>query len=189
MSIRQSLKLFVSFLLLTLTACASQVKAEPTPPTIHYGEDVCEFCGMIISDERYAAGYITQDGQQHIFDDIGDMFQAHLAKQDEVTAFFVNDYESKNWLRAETAAYVRSPELTTPMLSGLAACATTEKANILAETVQGEVLTFEGLLAYYQAKPAAAANNGSQHQHMQHQHMPHQQMHQQHMQQQYQQQQ
>ena len=170
MKLRQQLKLFGLFLLLTLTACASQVKAGPTPPTIHYGEDVCEFCGMIISDERYAAGYITQDGQQHIFDDIGDMFQAHLAKQDEVIAFFVNDYERKSWLRAETAAYVRSNDLTTPMLSGLAACATTEEAKALAETVQGEVLTFEELLVYYQAKPAAAAERGSQHQHRQHQH-------------------
>ena len=92
------------FFLLAVTACTSTASAEPTPPTIHY--------------ESYAAGYITQDGQQHIFDDIGDMLQAHLTHQDEVMAFFVHNSENKAWTRAETATYVQHNETSTPMLSG-----------------------------------------------------------------------
>jgi copper chaperone NosL len=113
--------LLLATLLLTLTACAGRVSAEPSPPTIHYGEDVCEFCGMIITEERYAAGYLTKDGADHIFDDIGNMFRAHVQNQAEVTAFFVHDYEEQTWIRAETAYYVLSRELPTPMASGLVA--------------------------------------------------------------------
>jgi len=138
--------LFVIILLLALTACGTDTNAEPEPPTIHYGEDVCEFCGMIISEEGFAAAYVTSDGHGHTFDDIGDMVKAHLEMQEEATAFFVHDYESKDWIRAETAYFVLSDSLTTPMLSGLAAFVSIEQANAFAAEVGGKTLTFEELL-------------------------------------------
>lgn len=150
-------------LLLVSTACRSNASAEPVPPVIHYGEDLCEFCGMIISDERYAAGYITQDGQDYIFDDIGGMFQAHLQRQDDVAAFFVHDYEDIAWIRAETAHYVLSDDLPTPMLSGLAACDSPERAAALADEVGGSVLTFEEVLTYYRENPPTTAHQPGSH--------------------------
>jgi copper chaperone NosL len=157
--------LLLTALLLIVTACGGRAKAEAAPPEIHYGEDVCEFCGMIISDPRYAAGYLTAAGQEHIFDDIGNMLLSHLQKQDEVMAFFVHDYEEQSWIRAETAHYVLSSELLTPMLHGLAACATAEKAAALAAEVDGQVLTFDQVLAHYKTKAAVASEDHSQHQH------------------------
>ncbi len=157
--------LAVFFLLIFLSACTNNANAEPVPPTIHYVEDVCEFCNMIISDERYAAGYLTEDGQQHIFDDIGDMFRNHLQKSDNVTAFFVHNYETKTWIRAEKAVYVQSSNLSTPMLSGLAAFDSTEKAEILAAELQGHTLTFAEVLAYYQANPLPQAEHSMEHNH------------------------
>jgi copper chaperone NosL len=144
--------LLLSLLLLTITACGSKASAEPAPPTIHYGEDVCEFCNMIINEERHAAAYITKDGEGHIFDEVGNMMQGLLKNHDisEITAFFVHDYEQQNWLRAETAYYVRSPKISTPMGSGLVALASSEQAEALAAEVQGQVFTFEEILAYYQ---------------------------------------
>lgn len=152
---RNFFALTVMFLLvlLILTACARNTNVEPTPPTIHYGEDVCELCNMIINDERYAADYFTSDGQAHLFDDIGDMVQAHLKNQDEVVAFFAHDYQDKGWLRAEKATYVRSDQLPTPMASGLVAFNSPDKAKTLAAEVQGQVMTFEELLSHYQANP------------------------------------
>jgi copper chaperone NosL len=152
-------------LLLAVTACGGQAKAEVAPPEIHYGQDLCEFCGMIISDPRYAAGYLTTDGEDHIFDDIGNMFQSHLQKRAEVTAFFVHDYEGQRWIRAETAYYVLSPKLLTPMLHGLAAFDTPEEAEALAAELEGKRLTFDEVLAYYEAKVAAAPEDHSQHSH------------------------
>lgn len=144
--------LLLSILLLALTACGRAASGEPVPPVIHYGEDICEFCGMIISDERYAAGYLTQNGEERIFDDIGGMFTAHLQKQEAVIAFFVHDYEDTSWIRAETAHYVFSEELPTPMLHGLVACATPERAQALAAEFNGSALTFDEVMDYYQGK-------------------------------------
>lgn len=154
-------------LLLLLAGCNQAAGTEPSPPEIHYGEDMCEFCGMIISEERFAAGYITADGQEQIFDDLAGMFQAHLHSQDaeEVTAFFVHDYEDKNWIRAETAHYVLSQELPTPMLSGLAACATADRANTLAAEVEGQVLTFDEVMAHFQEQASMGAEAQPEHHH------------------------
>lgn len=149
-----SMLLFLTILLFN-TACSSKVSTEPVPPTIHYGEDLCEFCNMIISEERFAAGYLTQDGEEWIFDDIGGMFQHHLQQQEDVMAFFVHDYEDRTWIRAETAHYVISKELPTPMLFGIVAYAESEKAELIASRSDGEVLTFDEVMVYYQEPPIA----------------------------------
>jgi copper chaperone NosL len=157
--------LVLAGLLLGSVACRSNDQGEVRPPEIHYGEDMCEFCGMIISEERYAAGYLTEDGQEHIFDDIAGMVQAHRQAPDgsPVVAFFVHDYENITWIRAETAHYVLSQELPTPMLSGLAAFSSVESAEGLAVETGGQVFTFEELLGYYQQ--AASSDNGMKPQH------------------------
>lgn len=135
--------------LLSLTACGQAAEATPTPPQVHYGEDICKFCGMIVSESRYAAAYVIKDGHSHLFDDIGDMVQLHLRQPEEAVAFFVHDYETEAWMRAETAYFVHSETLPTPMLSGLAAFTTEERAKTLAAELDGQILTFEELLMYY----------------------------------------
>jgi len=156
----------IAVLALALTACGSAADAEPTPPTVHYGEDICEFCGMIVSEERHAAAYVTEDGHGHSFDDIGDMVQAHVATQEAVVALFVHDYEDKAWIRAETAHYVLSDNLTTPMASGLAAFTSSQKAQALAAELQGQVLTFDELLMQYrQVAPTTMGDEGEHNSH------------------------
>jgi copper chaperone NosL len=158
--------LIATILILLLTACSGQASAEPAPPTIHFGEDICEFCGMIISEPRFAAGYITRDGREHIFDDIGDMFQAHLRQPAEATAFFVHNYDDPHWIRAETAFYVLAEELPTPMFSGLAASSSADQAAALAAQFNGQVLTFDQVLAHYrQTPPMMNSPHGRVHQH------------------------
>ena len=151
--------------LLLTTACNSSTSAEPVPPTIHYGEDLCEFCNMIISEERFAAGYLTQEGEERIFDDMGGMFQHHLQEQEDVMAFFVHDYEERSWIRAEKAYYVISEELPTPMLFGIIACAELEKAELIASNSDGEVLTFDEVLAHYQEAMTSVEGGEANQQH------------------------
>jgi copper chaperone NosL len=149
-----SCKWLLPLLLLLLTGCAANA-AEPTPPTIHYGEDVTEGCGMIISEKRFAAAYVLADGQSRIFDDIGEMTRAYLKEPpDAVAAVFVHDYETEAWMRGEAAFYMQSSSLPTPMLSGLAAFADRDKAEALALEYKGKTLTFEELLADYRSRPA-----------------------------------
>ncbi len=160
-SLRWSSLFLLLALSLFIAACGgSQANGEPTPPTIHYGEDIGEYCNMIISEKRYAAGYITSDGQEHIFDDVGDMILNHLKKQDDITAFFVHDHNSQRWIRAETAYFSLSPDLPTPMLSGLAAFTTLETAESFAAELNGTTLTFDELLTYYRENPPSPAFPG-----------------------------
>lgn len=151
-------RLTVFFILLLVTACTAANAGEPVPPAIHYGESVCEFCGMIISEARYAAGYISADGTEHVFDDIGDMIKAHRQQQEKASAFFVHDYNDERWIRAEPAFYVLSPRLNTPMGSGLAAVAAEADAGTLAAEVDGRVLSFEDVLAYFEQEHEMAGH-------------------------------
>lgn len=146
-------KLLALVLLLILAACA-RGQNQPKPPEIHYGEDMCAECTMIISDERFAAGYayeISPGSYKSLaFDDIGDML-VHASKHPDhkVTAWYVHDYTTKAWLDASQAHFVVSQDLQTPMGFGIAAHATAEAAQKQAGELKGEVLSWEGVRAKY----------------------------------------
>ena len=133
-----------------IVACNNVNPKEPTPPTIHYGEDICELCGMIISEENHAAAYLTKDGHGHVFDDIGDMFKSYQDNKEEVTALFVHNYEDKLWMRAELTYYVVNEEIHTPMLSGIAAFATEMQAKEFAKKYDSEALSFDEMKELYE---------------------------------------
>ena len=147
---RLRLLLLLLALALLASACA-QGTAEIKPPEIRYGEDVCVECKMIISDPRFAAAYTYEVSpgryENALFDDIGDML-IYAGKHPEhtVAAWWVHDYDSKEWLDGQTAAYVFSNNLRTPMAQGTAAFASQEAAERLAGELQGEVFDWDGLL-------------------------------------------
>ena len=120
------------------------------PPEIRYGEDSCTECNMIISDPRYAAGYAYEISAGRYaslaFDDIGDLL-AHLEKHHDhkVIAWYVHDYTSEEWIDATTAYYVLSDEIHSPMGHGIAAHATRDGAEALAQSKAGLVLDWQGL--------------------------------------------
>jgi copper chaperone NosL len=138
--------LFVAFALL-LAACAVK-PAQPAAPEIHYGEDMCSDCGMIINDARFAASYAAKEGesayQTFIFDDIGDMLH-HM--QQNLTlmgvGWWVHDYDSQKWIDASTAYFVVSDQIKTPMNHGMAAFTTQAAAEKLAVEVNGQVYDWD----------------------------------------------
>jgi copper chaperone NosL len=117
---------------------------------------------MIISEARFAAAYVTQEGETRRFDDVGDMLLFHQEHQEEVAVFWVHDYETEEWVRADQAFFVMSEELITPMGYGIVAFADRERAEALAAETQGMVMTFEELAARF-------AGEEEMHEHM-HQH-------------------
>lgn len=124
------------------------------PAEIHYGQDACAECNMIISDPRFAASYARELSEGRYatvaFDDIGDML-THAQKHPEhkIAGWYVHDYQSKQWLDATQAFYVLADEIRSPMGHGLAAHTTREAALQMATTVKGEVLTWGALKARY----------------------------------------
>lgn len=120
----------------------------PQPPDIAFGRDVCEQCGMIISEARFACATVLDDGNSHKFDDIGEMVMYHMDHPDQqVSAYFVHDYNTEKWMRGEPAFYVQSDSLKTPMGHGLAAFAAKADAEAYAAKVAGKVFNFDEMRA------------------------------------------
>jgi copper chaperone NosL len=125
-----------------LAACATG--SDLRPPDIAYDHDVCDMCGMIISDPRFAAALTLADGRALKFDDPGEMFERHRQNTGQVVlAWHVHDYRSGEWLRGEQALYVFSADLRTPMGYGIAAFAERPAAEAFARGIGGQVLGFE----------------------------------------------
>jgi copper chaperone NosL len=141
-----------------LTACASSPSLDD-PPTILYGEDVCDRCMMIINEARYASAYKTSDGDTRRFDDIGGMILYDLDNGEDVAAYWVHDYETEEWLKAETATYVEDDNLHTPMGFGIIAFDSRERAESWAAEQGGMLMTFSEL------KTAGGEMGNSNHQH------------------------
>lgn len=132
----------VFFMAWALVGCGAPTTGEAQPPEIAYGQDVCDSSGMIISEPRFAAATLTSDGQTHKFDDIGAMFSYHKTRHDlKVRAWFVHDYHTQAWVRGETAFYVKSPQVRSPMGWGIAAFGDRAAAETLASRFGVKVMT------------------------------------------------
>ena len=137
----------VLLLALVLAGCKQAINVEAAPEII-VGQDVCDRCGMLISEEKYAAAYWTKDGEARRFDDIGGMFAHYQEVGEDVATFWVHDYLTDDWIRGEDASYVLDPGLTTPMGFGIAACAEEAQAIALAAGQDGAiVVSFDDLIA------------------------------------------
>ena len=127
-------------MMLVLANCQS---ANLEPVAIE-ANDMCAFCRMSISEKRYAAELIDQDGEAYKFDDIGCMVNFMKQKKNDgsIRATFVMDFEQREWIKAEDAFYARSVEFKTPMSSGIVAFRNEANAHAVAEKYQSTMLRF-----------------------------------------------
>jgi copper chaperone NosL len=156
--------LLLLLLLLGSVACRSAAAAG-NPPDVRYGEDVCDHCGMIINEPRFAASYVTGERETRRFDDIGNMMAHYAQYKENVAAFWVHDYESEEWLRAEEAHFVLSSGIRTPMGHGVVAFDDAARAQQLAAVHDGRVLDFEQLVVYYTGGDGRVKHDHSTHDH------------------------
>ena len=139
------LTLLTTVVMLLLIGCKQQNNTD-APPEILYGQDVCDRCGMIISEETMAAAYWTTSSEAYRFDDIGGMIAHQQENGDEIASWWVHDVNSAEWIRAEEAHFVMGAELMTPMGFGIVALADKDAADALAYGVEGAmVLDFASL--------------------------------------------
>jgi nitrous oxide reductase accessory protein NosL len=102
-------RLLALLALLALTGCFEEKKTGPVD--IKWGREVCEQCGMIIDNPRFAAEVRGgADRKIHKFDDMGDAV-LWLAKQswaaDPAAEIWVGDMDSGAWIDGRKAFYVR----------------------------------------------------------------------------------
>lgn len=117
------------------------------PPKIYFGQDLCDECSMIISEERYAGAIGLREGKRvrHLlFDDIGEMFEFEPPSADELV-YFVHDLGNAQCIEASAAFFLRAQTLRTPMGTGVAAFATAAERDVAAKEYPGDKPTFEEL--------------------------------------------
>ena len=102
-------------------------------PTIIFGRDVCARCGMLVSEARFASGYVEAGGKSVLFDDLGELLAAAARDPALSKAAFVPDVEDAKLVRAESAFFVRAPSLATPMGTGVAAFKDRARAEAFAK--------------------------------------------------------
>lgn len=136
---------------LALVACGGGVDTTQ-PPEILYGQDVCDECDMIISEEKYASAYWTEAGEARRFDDVGEML-VYMTENPEATAsVWVHDIHSAAWLPADDAWFVMNSGLRTPMGTGIAVTADEQAARALAfDQPDARVMTFVEMVAAAEA--------------------------------------
>lgn len=141
-------------LVVGLAPRGERVEPGTQPPTIRYGEDLCDECLMHVTERRFAAAYETTAGEVRRFDDVGDLVAFRRARSEEVAATWVHDHDTLEWVRAEQAQFVVAPDVVTPMGSGIVAFAAPSDAAAFAAAHQGRVRAFGELLA--EAGPGGA---------------------------------
>ncbi len=126
-----------------LAACG---QVELTPVEVN-PEDMCSMCRMAISEKQFAAEFITNDGDPFKFDDIGCLREYLKTRADrgKIGAYFVVDYETRKWIKAEEAYFVKSDQLTTPMGGNTVAFLDRVKADEARSKYQGQLLSWPEL--------------------------------------------
>ncbi len=89
------------------------------PQEIRIGQQECDHCRMMISQKQFAAQLITQQGRQYAFDAIECMaafVDSGDGRELDIHALWVPDFLNPgSWLEAESAWYLQSDGLRSPM--------------------------------------------------------------------------
>ncbi len=118
------------------------------PEPIHYGEDQCVFCKMKIIDRHYGAEAITDKGKVFKFDAIECFLNYRKENPDKkFQAVYVVPYDKPGTLiKAETAYYLITPELPSPMRGDINAFSSKKVAEEFYQKHKGELLSWQQLL-------------------------------------------
>jgi len=132
--------------LLAGTGCGP---AKPFP--IDLGHEPCDHCHMTLADRRFAAELVTRTGRQFRFDDIGCLATFLADSGAQVSAggrAWVSDFlHPDQWIPADSATYLRSSSVHTPMASGIVAVRTEVSLDSLAVALSGARLSWVQVLA------------------------------------------
>lgn len=131
-----------SLLLLFLAACAPS-----RPRAIAWGREPCAHCHMTLADRRFAAEALTKTGKAVVVDDVGCLAAWLGETSAPIASAWVADFaDPATWLRADSAVYLLSDTIRTPMSSGLAALRPGREADSVRTALGGRLLTWAEVL-------------------------------------------
>ncbi|MEJ7626886.1 MAG: nitrous oxide reductase accessory protein NosL [Ferruginibacter sp.] len=131
-------------LILGLSSC------NHNPREINYGKDICEDCNMTIVDPKYGAQIITKKGRVYLFDDAhcvaGFLKEGTVNNNDIDRTLFIDFQNNKTFIDANSAFFIVSPQLKSPMNSNAAAFSNKADADKAASQYNGVLARWAGLL-------------------------------------------
>lgn len=131
----------VAFVLITVI---SIVSCNNNPEPINYGQDECDYCRMLISDNKYGAELITDKGKIYKFDSIECMIQFSLVKNtlgDANNNLLITNFDNPgNLIDARIAYYIKNDEFRSPMGLNVTAFKDESKAQQFISANGGEKL-------------------------------------------------
>ena len=126
-----------------LSACT----VEPQP--IRYGKDNCDFCKMTIVDQKYGAEILTKKGKAYKFDDtnciVKYMASGEISNDNIQGTYFIDINKAGNLLLAETAVFLRSEKLHSPMAGNVATFENLLQAEAKQKELEGTILKWAEL--------------------------------------------
>jgi copper chaperone NosL len=132
-----------TLLLLSVVLGSCQVSERP----IEYGADECEYCKMMIMDQRYGSELVTEKGKVYTFD-AAECLIEYLQYNEEMAEaaryLLVTPYTDPNHLiDARGATYLVSEQMPSPMGAYLTAFSDRQEATAFQSTKGGVLYTWE----------------------------------------------
>ena len=104
-------------MLIFIASCS----VEPVP--IKYGNDICSFCRMIITNSRYGTEILTKKGKNYKFDSIECLVQfidEGEIHEENIHSLLITDFVSpEKFTDAKSSSYLVSHNLPSPMGANL----------------------------------------------------------------------
>ncbi len=152
----------ISFLMsvILITGC------EPKPQPIHFGSDQCDYCRMMITEQEFASQAVNNQGRAFKFDSVECMaaFDLTAENRDNIHSLWVPDFLNREeWLQANSAFYLRSETLRSPMGLFLSAYADNASAGRMQQEYGGEIVDYNRVKEIVEA---AWLQNGGNSRHM-----------------------
>ena len=141
---------FTGVLLFLFSFVNSCLVHKLAPEEVYINEDSCAFCKMLISDIRFSAQLLSPEQETKKFDDVVCLLN-YLATQSQSgeEAIYVHLFQQKGWTKAQSATYLVSENISTPMGSGICAFLDRGEAEYAKETYGGRILTWKELLSEF----------------------------------------
>ncbi len=133
----------------TLASC--QQTPLTGPPELKLGHQECGDCGMLINEDRCCAAILVDSDGNHrehiLFDDIGCLLEYKTTKpKAKIVEHWVRDYSARTWIKAESAGFLMTERIHTPMGSGIVAFADRAGADAAQKENDGRVLTWDEVI-------------------------------------------
>ncbi len=121
------------------------------PSKIAYGEQSCHFCRMTIVDKQHAAQLVTDKGKVFNFDAAECMINYITGVDEEsIGMLLVSDFNKpESLIKAETATFIISEDMPSPMGANLSAVMSTAEAEKLLQNKEGKFYNWNELLHYF----------------------------------------